>query len=95
MFEKLKTKWKVNGWNLLLILITFSFAGSSCGRLASFISQYFLGENSNNFVYALLWVMLATLLWPLCVIIISIPLGQFTFFENYLQKVFARLKGKK
>ena len=27
------------------------------------------------------------LLWPLCVIVISIPLGQFGFFRNYLRKM--------
>ena len=36
-----------------------------------------------------------TLLWPLCVLMVSIPLGQFTFFKKYLLKILGRFSGKK
>ena len=31
MFEKLKSRWKVNGINLALIITTFALGGSLCG----------------------------------------------------------------
>jgi hypothetical protein len=36
-----------------------------------------------------------TILWPMAVIVVSIPLGQFAFFKNYLKKVWARISGGK
>lgn len=45
--------------------------------------------------WVLLYILLVTLLWPLCVLLISIPFGQLSFFQRYLQKMFRRLTGKK
>jgi formyltetrahydrofolate-dependent phosphoribosylglycinamide formyltransferase len=42
-----------------------------------------------------LYIVLVTLLWPLCVLLISIPLGQFAFFKNYLVKVWGKISGSK
>jgi formyltetrahydrofolate-dependent phosphoribosylglycinamide formyltransferase len=42
-----------------------------------------------------LYIVLVTLLWPLCVLLISIPLGQFAFFKNYLIKVWGKISGSK
>lgn len=92
MFEKLQNKWKVNGLNLFLILTTFAVGGSICGRVGKKILDI-LGVD--GFLWVFLYVILVTLLWPLAVILVSIPLGQFTFFKNYLQKVFAKLFGRK
>jgi hypothetical protein len=46
-------------------------------------------------LWVVVYVLLVTILWPMAVILVSIPLGQFTFFKNYLSKVFARISGKK
>ncbi|MEI9955657.1 MAG: hypothetical protein WDM90_04950 [Ferruginibacter sp.] len=40
------------------------------------------------------YIVLITLLWPLAVLIISIPLGQFSFFKRYIVKIFKRFGGK-
>ena len=93
MFEKLQKKWKVNGWNLFLILTTFALGGSICGRVGKKLLDILAVEQ--GFLWGLLYIILVTILWPLCVILVSIPLGQFSFFKKYLQKVFARLTGNK
>jgi uncharacterized membrane protein YwzB len=93
MFNKLQKKWNVNGFQLFLIICTFAIGGSVCGKISSFILDLF--SINNTFIKVLLYLLLVTLLWPLCVIIISIPLGQFKFFKSYLLKVFARLTGNK
>jgi hypothetical protein len=91
MFHKLKEKWKVNWLQFTLIFCTFALGGSSCAKLASWILQLILSEK--DFIYWLIYVPLVTILWPICVIIISIPLFQFAFFKNYLKKMWTRIKG--
>jgi len=93
MFEKLQQKWKVNGWRLLLILVTFALGGSLCGYAGRKLLGFFSVES--NLVRIPLYILLVTILWPVCVILISIPLGQFGFFRNYLKKIGRRMSGKK
>jgi hypothetical protein len=91
MFKKLKEKWQVSWWRFTFIFITFAIGGSSCAKIASIILQYFISEK--DFVYWIIYVPLVTILWPICVIIVSIPLGQFNFFKNYLKKMWLKIKG--
>jgi len=92
MLERLKHKWNVNGWKLLLILTTFAIGGSACGYLGKRIMGW-MGIDSVA-VYIPVYIVLITLLWPICVLIISIPFGQYKFFKIYLRKIF-RWFGKK
>jgi len=93
MFKKLQQRWKVNSLNLLLVICTFAVGGSLCGWLGRKILLYTGLEKNGLWVF--LYILLITLLWPLCVLLVSIPLGQFRFFRNYIAKIFRRLgKGK-
>ena len=91
MFLKLKQKWKVGWLQFALIFTTFALGGSACARLGNFLLSYFITEK--NGWYWIIYVPFITLLWPICVIVISIPLGQFNFFKNYLIRIFNRIKG--
>jgi hypothetical protein len=93
MFERLKQRWKVNGLNLVLILCTFAIGGSLCG----YAGRKLLGFTAldKGAIWVIVYILLITLLWPLCVLLISIPLGQFGFFKRYITKVFSRFSGKK
>jgi hypothetical protein len=93
MLEKLKTKWKVTTTQLVIILCTFAIGGSLCGYLGKRILGLFAIESKPLYVVA--YIVMITLLWPLCVIGVSIPFGQFPFFSNYLKKVKNRMFGKK
>jgi hypothetical protein len=93
MFKKLQERWKVNIWNLLLILITFALGGSACGKLSGILLN--LWSNDKTFIWWVLYIILVTILWPFCVLIISIPLGQFSFFKNYIQRIAKKIVGKK
>lgn len=93
MFEKLKQRWKVNGLNLVLIITTFALGGSLCGYAGRKI--LLLTGLEKNVLWFVLYIILITLLWPLCVLLISIPLGQFAFFKKYLIKVWNKLSGRK
>jgi hypothetical protein len=90
MFDKLKNKWKVNGIQLLLILSTFAIGGSLCGYLGRKVLAW--AEMEKGVAWVALYIMLITLFWPFCVLIVSIPLGQFPFFKNYLARIAKRMR---
>lgn len=93
MFDKLKNKWKVGGLQLLLIICTFALGGSLCGYAGRKILTLLPIEKGA--LWFVLYVVLITILWPMAVILVSIPLGQFTFFKNYLKRVAGRISGRK
>ena len=93
MFKKLKERWRVTGTKLALIICTFAFGGSVCGIAARKLLVFAALEK--GFLWVTLYILLVTLLWPFCVLLISIPFGQFTFFIKYLTKIWNRMSGKK
>ena len=93
MLRKLQEKWHVGGGRLLLILATFATGGSLCGYIGRKLLA--LLHIDEGIIRIVLYIILVTLLWPVAVILVSIPLGQFSFFKNYLRRVFARVWGKK
>lgn len=93
MFEKLQSKWKVSAGRLLLILITFAVGGSLCGIAGRNIMG--LTKIEKGVLWFVVYVMVVTVIWPLCVITVSIPLGQFVFFRNYIRKLFGRMGGRR
>jgi hypothetical protein len=93
MLKKLQEKWKVNNLGLFLILCTFALGGSLCGFVGRKLMAFTGLEK--GLVWVLVYVLLVTILWPLAVIVVSIPLGQFSFFKAYIQKIFKRFKGNK
>ncbi len=88
MFEKLKQRWKVNGLNLLLIIVTFALGGSLCGYTGRALLSFTSIER--GVIWVFLYILLITLLWPVAVLLVSIPLGQFGFFKKYIVKIFGR-----
>lgn len=93
MFSKLKQRWKVNEVRLILIISTFALGGSLCGYLGKKLMAFTNLEK--GLLWFIIYIILITLLWPACVLLISIPLAQFSFFKNYLAKIWARVRGKK
>ncbi len=89
MFKNLQAKWKVNGARLFLILLTFALGGSLCG----YAGRKILGVMAidQRWIWILLYIILISLLWPVCVLLISIPLGQFGFFRKYIKKIGRRV----
>ena len=93
MFKKLKERWQVNGTNLALIICTFALGGSFCGIAAKKLLAFAALEK--GLIWVTIYILLVTLLWPFCVLLISIPFGQFEFFIKYLTKIWSRMGGKK
>ncbi|HRG94257.1 MAG TPA: hypothetical protein PLZ10_14970 [Chitinophagaceae bacterium] len=89
MFEGLQKKWKVSGWQLALILCTFAIGGS----LTGFVGKKIMNALSiqQDWLWAICYFLLITLLWPLAVLLISVPFGQFRFFSRYIWKIGAKI----
>lgn len=91
---RLKHKWQVkNILQVILILCTFAIGGSTCGYLGRKIMH--LIDPGHRALWIIVYILIVTILWPLCVLIISIPLGQFRFFTKYLKKLGRRIAGRK
>ncbi|NNE29853.1 MAG: hypothetical protein HKN16_09460 [Saprospiraceae bacterium] len=90
MFEKLKAKWGVGPLQLTLILITFAIGGSLSGYLAKIVIGLLDWEKS--FLWWVVYILVVTCLWPLCVISVSVIFGQYPFFKKYLQKMGRRFR---
>ena len=93
MFSGLKKRWNVNGWRLLLILITFAVAGSATGYLGKMLMS-FLGIET-VWLYIIIYVVAITIIWPLMVVLVSLFFGQFNFFRGYLERMGKRIFGRK
>ena len=85
MFERLQKKWGVNGLRLTLILLTFAIGGSATGFLGKKIMNAL--NISQDWLWAIIYIILVTLIWPLAVLLVSIPFGQFKFFLGYIKKL--------
>lgn len=89
MFDRLQQKWKVGGWQLLFILLTFAFGGSLTGYVAKKIMN--LVAIHQDWLWAIIYILLVVILWPVMVIIISILFGQSRFFMKYIRKIAVRM----
>ena len=92
MFNKLQTRWKVSARRLFLIIATFAIGGSLCGYTGRKLLGY------TNIEKGILWVIayliIITIIWPIAVLLVSIPMGQFSFFKRYLYNMFEKIRGK-
>ena len=85
MFEKLQKKWKVSDLQLVLIICTFAIGGSATGFVAKKIMNALSVQQ--DWLWAVIYILLITIIWPLAVLVVSIPLGQFRFFIRYITKI--------
>ena len=92
--SKLQDKWKVKSiFQVVLILITFTIGGSICGYLARQILN--LSGLESGPLWVVTYIVLATVIWPVCVLVISVFFGQFHFFKGYIYRMATRMFGKK
>ena len=89
MFNRLKQKWKVNGLQLALIIITFAIGGSLTGYIGRKLLNLFAIEK--GWLWIVIYILLICLLWPLAVLLVSIPFGQYKFFNKYIKKIGKRI----
>src|SRR3954466_12253330 len=81
MFQKLQRKWNVSAFDLVLILFTFAIGGSMTGWVARKLLAQLPIEAGAGWIIC--YILLVTLIWPVAVMLVSIPFGQFRFFKRY------------
>jgi formyltetrahydrofolate-dependent phosphoribosylglycinamide formyltransferase len=89
MFKRLQQKWKVGPAQIILILTCFAIGGSLTGYLAKKIMNLLAIEQ--DWLWAVIYIVLVSLIWPLAVIITSIFFGQFRFFSGYVRRLGERV----
>jgi len=85
MFDKLKQKWKVSAFQLALILFVFAIGGSLTGLVSKKVMNLLSVEA--DWLWAIIYILLVTAIWPMMVLAVSVPFGQFRFFYNYTRKL--------
>ena len=89
MFKQLQQKWKVNSLQLTIVLITFALGGSMTGYIGRKLMNLFSIDNA--WLWAITYIIIIIILWPLMVLMVSIPFGQFRFFLIYIRKIGIRM----
>jgi hypothetical protein len=93
MFNRLQKKWKVTGWQVLIIFLVFALGGSITGFLGRQLIALF--EIELLVLYIITYILLVTIIWPATILLVSIPFGQFSFFRNYIARLAIRLFTRK
>ncbi|MES2881164.1 MAG: phosphoribosylglycinamide formyltransferase [Bacteroidota bacterium] len=89
MLKSLQAKWKVSPARLVLILATFALGGSGTGWIGKKVMAWL--SIDSPFLFVPVYVIIVTIIWPFAVLLVSIPLGQFSFFKMYIGKLANKL----
>jgi len=81
MLGKLQQRWKVNCVNLILVIFTFALGGEVYVVMQQ-EKDWYLPTKEEGIFLVVAYLILITLLWPLCVLIISMSLEKFSFFKK-------------
>jgi len=85
MFERLQQKWRVGPVQIVLIIICFALGGSLTGYTAKKIMDLLSVEK--DWLWAIIYILLVTVIWPLAVLFVSFFFGQFKFFKGYVTRL--------
>lgn len=92
MLHRLKNKWQVSWLQFTLIFTTFALGGSLCGYLGRQLLSF--ANLERGIIYFIIYIVLVTILWPFCVLLVSVPFGQFSFFKRYLGRIKEKMTKK-
>ena len=89
MFKRLEQKWKARPLQIILIIICFALGGSVTGYAAKKIIDLF--PIRQDWLWAIIYILLITIIWPLAIIVVSIFFGQLKFFTRYVRRLGIKL----
>ena len=92
MLKHLQKRWKIKGVKFFLVICTFALGGSLCGFTGRKILEL---TQIKGGAWIFIYIIIVTFLWPLCILLVSIPFGQFYFFKNYHIKLRNKMIGSK
>jgi hypothetical protein len=89
MLQGLQKRWGLSPLNVVLSLCTFAIGGSLCGYISRMLLVWM--DIPKGISWWLLYLLILTITWPISVLLISIPFGQFAFFKMYLKRMARRM----
>ncbi|MEH0157526.1 DUF6787 family protein [Limibacter armeniacum] len=92
---KMKEKWGVNsGWQVLAILLAFTFAGSSVVVVRKmFFSAIGITEQTEMWIKVVTYILFIFPAYQTLLLFYGTILGQFNFFWEKEKKMFKRMAG--
>ena len=97
MLDRFKKKWNINSnFQLIMILIVFSVAGSSTLYVRKFVFNW-LGVTADTslWIKVPLYVIIIFPAYQVLLLLFGTLLGQFKFAWEFEKKVFSRFKFRK
>jgi hypothetical protein len=91
MLKRLQQKWKVNGWQLFLILCVFAVTGTTTAWISKAITGWIGLTPQSPLVWRIL-LRAGVLIfgYQVIILIVAFIFGQFPFFWNYEKKILRR-----
>ena len=89
MFKRLQEKWKVGPLQIIFIIICFAVGGTVTAFAAKKIMNVLLIRQ--DWLWAIIYIGLVTIIWPIAVVTVSLFFGQFTFFSGYVLRLLRKL----
>ncbi|MDX1627759.1 MAG: DUF6787 family protein [Fulvivirga sp.] len=93
--ERLKAKWNVNTFQVVIILIVFACTGFTVMFLKEPILDLLVDEEDRSWVFTVLYYLLILPIYNVVLLIYGFIFGQFKFFWNFEKRMFKRILGRK
>jgi formyltetrahydrofolate-dependent phosphoribosylglycinamide formyltransferase len=94
MFEKLKKRWHLNDRDLILVFLVFAITGSLTAFFTRQITTWLLLDRG-SFIYYVCKLGVLLIAYPILLLLISLPFGQFRFFLDFERRAWAQISGRK
>lgn len=92
LLHKLKTRWGIHSnWQVVIIFVVFGCTGFT----SLYVRQYIFGflgieDNEPFWFRTIVWLLTVLPAYNVLLLIYGTIFGQFTFFWNFLKKMFGR-----
>jgi len=89
MFKRLQQKWNAGPLQIIAIIMCFAVGGTVTGFAAKKIINVLLIRQ--DWLWAIIYIGLVTIIWPIAAVTVSLFFGQFTFFSGYVLRLLRNL----
>lgn len=94
-FEKLKSKWKLNDKQVIVVLIVFACTGTTVLLLKRPVLNFFTSGDDLKGIYSVLYYILILPIYNIILLVYGFLFGQFSFFWEFEKRMFSRMFGRK
>jgi len=92
--DKLKKRWNVSSFQVIIILIVFACTGFTVLFLKNPILDLISPESERTWVFTLLYYLLILPIYNIILLAYGFIFGQFTFFWEFEKKMLRKITGR-